>query len=378
MAGYAPGTGAYEDEGTRRHNKALTRSTNLRDLFMGLGAIAQQMGAARRAREAEADQQVEADMLGKVYSEDAGGGPQPSATNPAYERMPQVLGGGEAVNNYVELPQERQAPGVREEILGARSGPASTFTNLANTFTLGARPGRLSPQAQMRLLETQRGLSRDRSEAGYRSRQEGRADRGLDIEQEKLGVQREAAGYDAANKQRDDDLDRLHQAAMMHINAGRAAPGLRKGADLARSGKLTVNDFINDELMQKAAESNPEIKAGIQRAGDAKLSVEERAKIYKSVGEMLDRAADAQESIWTATKAPAEAWLRGGAYPAAERIYPGSTSQPLVDAPTKPVFNEEEYAAEWKRKRGIDRPLTPEEADQVIAEIDKMNSGGAR
>ena len=373
MAGYAPGTGAYEDEGTRRHNKALTRSTNLRDLFMGLGAIAQQMGAARRAREAEADQQVEADMLGKVYSEDAGGGPQPSASNPAYEPMNYGVGGGDA-GNMVEMPQEqRQAPGVREEILGARSGPASTFTNLANSFTLGSRPGRLSPQAQMRLLETQRGLSRDRSEAGYRSRQESRADRGLDIEQEKLGVQRETAGYEAGNKQRDKDVDILRDISNKHLAAPKIGDYARRAAVLARTGGLTFDMFAKDEFTRSVAESNPEIERALIRAQAAGVTPEERVKINAGIADMLEQAAYRADGVYDATKQEADVYL-DVAREAANRLRPGYASQPATAAPV----NEEEFAAEWKRKRGIDRPLTPEEADEVIAEIDKMNSGGAR
>lgn len=371
MAGYAPGTGAYEDEGTRRHNKALTRSTNLRDLFMGLGAIAQQMGAARRAREAEADQQVEADMLGKVYSEDAGGGPQPSASNPAYEPMNYGVGGGDA-GNMVEMPQEqRQAPGVREEILGARSGPASTFTNLANSFTLGSRPGRLSPQAQMRLLETQRGLSRDRSEAGYRSRQEGRADRGLDIEEEKLGVQRDVAGYESGMKRRDRDVEILKDISNKHLAAQKVGDTARKAAELARTGKLTINDFISDEYMKEAGKSNPEIEAGIRRAGVAGVTPDERARINERVSKLLLEAAYRADGVYEATKGPAEAYL-SAARESAERVLPGSTSGAAPAA--APAMDETSFESEWKRKNGIDRPLTPEEEDRLYA--DYIAAGG--
>lgn len=372
MAGYAPGTGAYEDEGTRRHNKALTRSTNLRDLFMGLGAIAQQMGAARRAREAEADQQVEADMLGKVYSEDAGGGPQPSASNPAYEPMNYGVGGGDA-GNMVEMPQEqRQAPGVREEILGARSGPASTFTNLANSFTLGSRPGRLSPQAQMRLLETQRGLSRDKSEAGYRSRQEGRADRGLDIQEGEVVARQESARADAAWKQRQDDTNRLEFMSREHLKASKIGDTVRQAAARARTGSLTTNDFIGDEMMMEAANSNPQIKAGLDKAGAAGVTPAERVRLYNKVADMLEQAAMRQDSVYEATKGSAEAYLQGVAKPAAERIFPGSTSGAAPAA--APAMDETSFESEWKRKNGIDRPLTPEEEDRLYA--DYIAAGG--
>ncbi len=373
MAGYAPGVGAYEDEGQRRANHQMTRNVNIRDLFMGLGMIGQQLGAARRMREAEADQQAESQMLGRVYQEDAAGGPQPAASNPAYGQMSYGIGSGQAGNNMVEMPAEaRMAPGAQEQILAGGGGPASALTNLANSFTFGTRAGRLSPQAQQRLLETQRGLRNDRATMARGSREDARRDEELALKRAEIDVKREEAAGKFGRTSYEDDVKNVESGAKIHIAAMNKAGTLRDLAMRARSGRLTTEDFIGNEVLKQAAESNPTYKTALDEANEAGITPKQRVERMNKLGDLIDAAAEQQLSFAEATKAPAEAYRRI-MEESANRLYPGGVGNGGQAAPS----DEAAFEQAWLRKNNkTPDTLTEDDLRRMAIEYDQMKGGG--
>lgn len=358
MAGYAPGTGPYEEAVDRRARHSLTRRQNMVDLFMGLGQIGQALGQARRAREAEADRGVEAQMLGRVYSEPVEA--QPSSV-PAYQQMPQVLGGGVAGagNNYVEMPQERQAPDMlQEEILGAGGAAPSFWQNLANTFSFGSRGGRLSPEAQMRLLEARRGLRGDAARTAASGREESRRDAELELKREELGVRRGEAGAKAYERQQADDISRLDYATNKHLDAQNRMGSINTAITRARAGTLTAKDFLENEVFKGQIDSNPVFAQAMAAAEGAGVSPEAKARAFNDLANELEALKGQQALTYEATKPAAQANLEEMNAAAARRM-----GRP---------YNESEFEAHWRARNGAgSRTLSVAEEDAMAAEYER-------
>ncbi|MBM3276066.1 MAG: hypothetical protein FJZ00_13015, partial [Candidatus Sericytochromatia bacterium] len=102
MPKYAPGTDAYDEGRERRFRREATRRQNISDLLIGGGQIMQALGAARRAREERAANDLYAQRIEQLMSGGASG-PAPSSVKPPNAPWAgQSIGGGE---DMVSIPQ---------------------------------------------------------------------------------------------------------------------------------------------------------------------------------------------------------------------------------------------------------------------------------
>lgn len=332
MPRFAPGTDAHDAYQERHFRRAAQRRQNIHDLLIGAGSIIQSMGAARRAREEQAANDLYSQRIQELMAGGGGGGGAGRA-GPYDVKPPMSPLAGAAVSggeDMVSLPPQ-QTPSFTDRLAAdsgvspdwrSRHATGGFFENLKNTLTFGTGAPRLKPDHMMALWQAHEGMRQRAAEAAWKA--DGRSyDRLRDtIEDAREDKKLRAETLKWASGQRQDMLK--HESTQEGLNARAAAALKQKREETAAKGagggltpmdrsriregfegridkhlekaayirglkKVDIKDALINELLASDDEESREFGSflGAVRSAttpeEAKRMLEERAKVHDGI-----------------------------------------------------------------------------------------------
>ena len=274
MPSYAPGTDPYYAGADRRNRHTFTRERNVSDLLLGIGMVAQQMGAIGRQRQEQANQAAFAGELGKVYEEPLPGiGPGYPGSDQEGPPDPSLA----ATSGQEADPYMQRVAGE-----GAAWKPSTFVESLGRmTMPFGEMQGKITPDMAIKLMAARQGRVTSESEAYKRNlemahlqAQTGAIQGGEQRANELFPVQREGAIEDLAGKQQSREFAAERQPLEMQKGRLDVARGIQ---DYQQKGGLYEGQREAQDLGNQKTRQDIEQGAGLFPLQKEKLQAETNA-----------------------------------------------------------------------------------------------------
>lgn len=359
MPKFAPGTAGYDEARDRRFRHKQVRAMNTADLLSGLGMIAQQLGNMRRARQEEANQQVMADYVGKMY-----GGGDATGAEPDFGGLPPIAAGAASPSIPSSGPQD-----ITQDVLRSGGGVAGGLEKLGQTFGFGQVQGRLTPSMQLQLLQAQQGIKSAADEKAYRGRQEARDDRRVAADE--MRAQADMINAGGKNTQGKGDSDLLKDAANKYLDMfGRQQRIIQqinalKNTPSTSADMITLAGGLREAAQQDGNSMMARMYSDLERAD---LTPERRESLKKLAIDSLEKSSFAINEEANFWKPGHDSYVSGFISPAVQRVggtpalSPDPTGAGAVGAPQTEAQRLEAIAQ--RLYPGV-KNLTDEQMDKV-------------
>ena len=299
MGGFAAGTDAYEEGRDRRARHVQQRRMNVGDLLNGFGLIAQQLGAASRARQAQAQDALYAERLGQLMSGQPAG--DQTMVGDPYSQPAMALPGDRGGDSRTVSGGHVATPSFEQTITADMNAPRPGMgQNLVNAFTGGTSKPSLRPDQAMALFQAMQG---QRSERKQDKRYE-------------EGIARELA-RDAESKRRYEESEKPvalarakdYEAQARKEASGSGSPAIRpneaydnflkidatardyedKATKLGAYNVVSLSDVAIQKLMDSQDSTDREVGTALQgtKPADRVAKIDELAKYYKGRAEQF-------------------------------------------------------------------------------------------